>query len=65
MDFNETEKRWLADMCEDITRQHIFNWEKGGGISLKYLPMVAKVKGITVDELVRQLNEDESHTKEG
>jgi transcriptional regulator with XRE-family HTH domain len=62
MKFTDTEKGWLLD-TEGIERQHIYNWEQGGGISIKYLPAVAKVKRITIDELVRQLNEEEKNSK--
>jgi len=62
MKFTDTEKGWLLD-TEGIERQHIYNWEQGGGISIKYLPVVAKVKRITVDELVRILNEEDKNGK--
>jgi hypothetical protein len=62
MKFTDTEKAWLLD-TDGIERQHIFNWEQGGGISLKYLHAVAKVKRITVDELVRMLTEEEHNGK--
>jgi hypothetical protein len=54
MKFSDTEKRWLLE-DPDITRQHIYNWEHGGGISMRFLPSVAKVRGITTDELIAQL----------
>ena len=62
MKFTDTEKRWLLD-TEEITRQHIFNWEGGGGISMKYLPLVAKVKGISVEALISQLIEEDTNNK--
>lgn len=62
MKFTDTEKRWLLD-TEEVTRQHIFNWEGGGGISMKYLPLVAKVKGISVETLIAQLIEEDTSGK--
>jgi hypothetical protein len=62
MKFTDTEKRWLLD-TEEVTRQHIFNWEGGGGISMKYLPLVAKVKGISVEALIAQLIEEDTSSK--
>ena len=62
MKFTDTEKAWLLDSGE-VERQHIYNWEQGGGISMKYLPLVAKVKRITVDELVALLLSDEKNGK--
>ena len=60
MKFTDTEKRWLLD-TEEVTRQHIFNWEGGGGISMKYLPLVAKVKGISVEALIERLLDEEKN----
>ena len=62
MKFTDTEKRWLLEN-EEIQRQHIFNWEGGGGISMKYLPLVAKVKGMSVEALIQQLLEEEKNGK--
>jgi hypothetical protein len=62
MKFTDTEKRWLLEN-EEIQRQHIFNWEQGGGISMKYLPAVAKVKGISVEALIAQLIQEDTNGK--
>ena len=62
MKFTDTEKGWLLE-SPDITRQHIFNWEQGGGISMKFLPQVAKVKRISIDVLIAQLIEEEKNGK--
>ena len=62
MKFTDTEKRWLLEN-EEVQRQHVFNWENGGGISMKYLPLVAKVKGITVDALITILMDEEKTSK--
>jgi len=62
MKFTDTEKRWLLEN-EEVQRQHVFNWENGGGISMKYLPLVAKVKGITVDALIAILMDEEKISK--
>ena len=65
MKFTDTEKAWMLDSGE-VERQHIYNWEQGGGISMKFLPLVAKVKRITVDELVVLLLEEEKkNSKDG
>jgi hypothetical protein len=58
MKFTDDQKRWLLD-TPGIERQHIYNWEQGGGVSFKYLTIVAKVKGITIEELIGQLLEEE------
>lgn len=62
MKFSDTEKGWLLESPE-ITRQHIFNWEQGGGISMKFLPCVAKVKRVSIDELIKLLLAEESNGK--
>ena len=58
MKFTDDQKRWLLD-TPGIERQHIYNWEQGGGMSIKYLPIVAKVKGTTIEELIGQLLDEE------
>jgi hypothetical protein len=57
MKFTKTERRWLKEY--GIQRQHIYNWQRGGGISMKYLPLIAKVKGISADALLRELSKEE------
>ena len=56
MEFTATEKRWPRE--KGIPRQHIYNWQKGGGINMRFLPLVAKVKGISVDALLRKIEEE-------
>ena len=60
--FTDDQKRWLLD-TEGIERQHIYSWEQGGGISMKYLPLVAKVRGISVEALIVQLLAEDTHGK--
>ena len=62
MKFTDTEKGWLLE-SPDITRQHIFNWEQGGGISMKFLPQVAKVKRVPIEEVIKMLLAEEKTGK--
>ena len=62
MKFTDTEKGWLMESTDpEITRQHIFNWEQGGGISMKFLPQVAKVKRVPIEELIKMLLAEEKN----
>lgn len=58
MKFTKTERRWLL---EKVSRQHIRNWEAGKGVNIKYLPLIAKVRGITVDDLVAEILRNGNH----
>jgi hypothetical protein len=62
MKFTDTEKGWLLE-TEGITQQHIYSWEQGGGVSMKYLPAIAKVKRISVEALIAQLIEEDTNGK--
>jgi DNA-binding XRE family transcriptional regulator len=47
--FTDAERRWLLEL--GATRQHIFNWESGQMPGPKWAGKVAKVKGLTIEQL--------------
>ena len=66
MEFTKMESRALMRRNPSITRAHICNWRHGRtSISLKYLPDVAAVKGISVGVLVTMLLEEQQQRTVG
>ena len=53
MRFTNAEKKRMMEL--GISKQAIYNWERGQGISMRLLPTVAKAMQITTDELIAQL----------
>ena len=48
--FNDTERRFLYEL--GVPRGMVYLWERGNPIGKRYARQVAKVKGVTVEEVL-------------